>query len=379
MLYRVLGKTGLRVSQLGFGAMRLPMQGEGTAARVDRDKAIPMIYRAFEGGVNYIDTAVMYCNDDSQWAVGEALKGWRDKVILSTKNHYFGEDEGTWRRNLENSLERLQTSHIDIYNTHGINWKSYCTEVEPRVGKWMRKALDEGLIKHICTSFHDNNEALLKLADTGYADVITLQYNLLDRELEEGIGVLHAKGIGVIVMGPVGGGRLGASSEILQSINPEIRRVPELALRFVLANPNVSIALSGMSTIEQVEENLRIADSAAALTEGDRNAMDAQLSRLKAMADLYCTGCKYCVPCPSDINIPRIFQMYNEARVYGLWDHAKKSYARMCESGEEGQQPADACVDCGECLSKCPQSIPIPDQLREAATALRQEKDAESI
>jgi len=140
MIYRQLGKTGLRVSQLGFGAMRLPMVGKGKTASVDRDKAIPMMHHAFANGVNYIDTAVGYCNQDSQRAVGEALQGWRDKVIVSTKNPYYGEDEKSWWQNLENSLEWLQTDFIDIYNHHGINWQRYKDYVDKRMRPWMEKA-----------------------------------------------------------------------------------------------------------------------------------------------------------------------------------------------------------------------------------------------
>ncbi len=154
MQYTNLGNTGLRVSRLGFGAMRLPMEEGGE--RIDRDKAIPMIHDAFESGVNYIDTAVFYCKEDSQRVVGEALKGWRDKIILSTKNHYYGENEKDWWQNLENSLERLDTDHIDIYNTHGVNANSLEQNVKPRIIKWLQRAKDQGLIKHICTSFHVN-------------------------------------------------------------------------------------------------------------------------------------------------------------------------------------------------------------------------------
>ena len=215
MLYRQLGRTGLRVSQLGFGAMRLPMKEEDGVRVVDRELAIPMIHRAFEAGVNYIDTAVGYCNKDSQPTVGAALKGWREKIVVSTKNHYYGDDEKEWWGHLEDSLERLGVDYVDIYNHHGLNWERYQNNVEPRVSKWMQKAKDQGLIKHICCSFHDNNEALVKIIDTGYVESITLQYNLLYRDLEEGIAYAREKNVGIVVMGPVGGGRLGGSSEAL--------------------------------------------------------------------------------------------------------------------------------------------------------------------
>jgi len=369
VIYRELGRTGLRVSQLGFGAMRLPMLGEGEEARVNDELAVPMIHRAFEGGVNYIDTAVGYGNRDSQRAVGAALKGWREKIVVSTKNHYYGEEEADWWKNLEDSLRLLGLECIDIYNHHGISWKRWAESIEPRVGKWMRKAADQGLVKHVCVSFHDDNEALRKIVDTGYPASITLQYNMLDRKLEDGIAYAREKGVGVVVMGPVGGGRLGGDSDVLESALPNIDRVPELALRFVLANPNVTVALSGMSTMQQVEENLVTASDEVGLSEEDKAAIDEHLDRLKGMADLYCTGCGYCQPCPEEVAIPKIFDRYNRGRVYGLWESARADYARLGHGWDKGNK-ADACTECGECEEKCPQDIPIRQQLKEAHEAL---------
>lgn len=369
MIYRKLGNTGYSVSQLGFGAMRLPMLGEGDDAVVDRDKAIPMIHTAIEGGVNYIDTAVGYCNQDSQRAVGEALEGRREGIVVSTKNPEY-EDETKWWQNLENSLQRLRVDYIDIYNHHGINWQRYTEQVEPRLSRWMQSARDQGMIKHICASFHDNNENLKKLVETGYLETITLQYNMLDRALEEGIALAHERGIGIIVMGPVAGGRLGASSPVLEQLVPGIKRVPELAVRFVLANPNVAVALSGMSTMEHVVENVASASHGITLSEADKAAIAEHLERLKSMAELYCTGCGYCLPCSQEVNIPYIFKKYNEARVYGLWQPAREAYRAW--QWVQGKQ-ADACIECGECEDKCPQHIPIRDQLKDAHAALMAE------
>ncbi len=367
--------------------MRLPMKGEGKEATVDRDLAVPMIHRAFEAGVNYIDSAVGYCNSDSQCAVGDALKGWRDKIVVSTKNPDYGEDESVWWKNLEDSLERLQVDYIDIYNHHGLRWGSYVEHVEPRLGKWMMKARDQGLIRHICSSFHDNNEALIKLVDSGYVEVITLQYNLLDRQLEEGIAHAHANGVGIVVMGPVGGGRLGATSEVLEKLVPGIDRVPELALRFVLANPNVTLALSGMSTMQQVEENIATGSDESTLSDSDRAAMWQQgcltgddsfrqaagylphirehVERLTAMAKLYCTGCQYCMPCEAAaVNIPEALACYAVGKVYGLWEHAQRAYEQISKRAEDRNQTAEACTECGQCEEKCPQNLEIRELLK---------------
>lgn len=374
MHYRELGRTGLKVSQLGFGAMRLPMTGEGKEATVNDELAIPMIHRAFEAGVNYIDTAVGYGNRDSQRAVGVALEGWREKIVVSTKNPYYGEDEKDWWKNLEDSLRLLQVETIDIYNHHGMRWKTWNESVQPRVRAWMEKARDQGLVRHVCISFHDDNDALRNFVDTGYPASITVQYNMLDRKLTDGIAYAHEKGVGVVVMGPVGGGRLGDSSEVLETLVPGVKRVPELALRFVLSNPNVTVALSGMSTMQQVEENLATASDEVSLTAEDTAAIAEHLDRLKGMAELYCTGCGYCQPCPNEVAIPKIFDRYNRGRVYGLWDSARADYARIGKGWDKGAK-ADACTECGECEEKCPQNIPIREQLKEAHKALTEGQD----
>lgn len=371
MIYRTLGKTGLKVSQLGFGAMHLPMIGTGKEARINDELAVPMMQHAFESDVNYIDTAVFYCNADSQRAVGLALKSWRDKIVVSTKNHYMEADEKAWRQHLEDSLRLMDIGYIDIYNVHGINWSSYQKAFEPRIGKWMLKAKDQGLIRHICCSFHDNNQALRNIVDTDFFESITLQYNMLDRRLEDGIAHAHAKGMGVVVMGPIAGGRLGApSSDVLSGLVGGVSHVPELALRFVLANPNITMALSGMTTAQQVDENVATACDSVSLRPADHDAINQHLERLKKMADLYCTGCEYCMPCPQKVLIPRIFEHYNSSRVYGLVDVARQRYASLGEDQWEPGQRADACNECGACETKCPQKLPIRKQLKEAHKAL---------
>jgi len=371
--YRSLGKTGYKVSRLGFGAMRLSMTGKGKDARVDRDKAIPMIHRAFELGIDYIDTARGYCNEDSQRAVGEALEGYRDNIVVSTKNPYFGTDKKVWWTNLENSLRRLRVDYLDIYHFRGISWKIFTEDIEPRVNAWMLSAYDQGLVKHIAMSFHDTNDSLIKLVDTGLFESVTLQYNLIDRKLEDGIAHAHEKGLGIVVMGPVGGGRLGEPSSILGSMVDGRARVPELALRFVLANPHVTVALSGMSEMRHVEENVAVANDTRTLTKDELAEIDDRLTNLKKMADLYCTGCGYCMPCPHDVNIPRIFQLYNQTRVYDIQETSREAYSQIGKVEWEPGLPADACVECGECEPKCPQNIPIRKQLMEAHKVLSRE------
>jgi len=171
----------------------------------------------------------------------------------------------------------------------------------------------------------------------------------------------------VVIMGPVGGGRLGETGGTLgQKLPPGVASTPELALRFVMANPNVTIALSGMSTMEQVTENVAVPDSAGPLTPEQTAAVDELMGQLKAMADLYCTGCGYCKPCPNGVAIPDIFRLVNQYRVYGAKASAIDHYRRLIKHQKDDSRPADACVECGKCEEKCPQHIKIMEQLKQA-------------
>jgi predicted aldo/keto reductase-like oxidoreductase len=362
MQYADLGKTGYSVSRLGFGAMRLPTKGD----RIDRGKAIPMVRRAIELGVNLIDTAAGYNAGDSERLIGEAIAGLRQRLVLSTKNpHYDKRHDRPWWANLEGSLKRLGVEAIDLYHFHFLNWDSFQNHLAGPDGqlRWARKALDQGLIRHIGFSFHDKPENLLKLADTGEFEDVILQYNLIDRSNEKGIESLARRGMGVIVMGPVGGGRLGESSKAILKILPEARSVPEVALRFVLANGSVHAALSGMSTLEQVEENARVAQRTSPLTAGETRKVHSALARYKKLSDLYCTGCNYCMPCPWGVEIPANFSALNSLRVYDLPRLARQRYSRLAGKGT-------LCLACGSCMSKCPQHINIVKQLQETVRTL---------
>lgn len=372
LLYRMLGSTGLKVSQLGFGAMRLPMTGPDKDATVDIDKAAELMHRSFELGVNYVDSAVFYCNSDSQRAVGQAIKGWRDKLVVSTKNDYKGADEAAWHKNLNDSLRLLDVQCIDVYNIHGASWQVWQETIEPAISKWLLRARDQGLIKHICCSCHDAPANMIKLMDTGFFESFTVQYNLLDRRNEGAIAHAAAKGIGIVVMGPLAGGRIVTSQGAFNSVVPGQDDVTELALRFVLANPGVSLAISGMESLPIIEQNARVAGLDVPLTKEQYAALDAHLLRLKAAADLYCSGCNYCQPCPQNVRIPQVFSLYNLARVYANWPVAQRDYDAILHSQWDPQgRQADACNECGACEKKCPQRIPIRQQLKDAHQALK--------
>ena len=369
MKYTKFGNTGIKVSKLGFGAMRLPMVEVDGEKDVDYDKAVPMINRAFESGVNYIDTAIGYCNQKSEVAVGKALKGWRDKVYLATKNPVKNKSGSGWREKLEISLSKLDTDYIDFYHMWGLGWNAFQKmDVPGGPIEAAHKAKDEGLIKHISFSTHDNYENIIKIIDTGHFESMLLQYNLLDRKNEPAITHASKKGLGVVVMGPVGGGRLAAASTKLQGLMPESESSVETALRFVLANEDVNIALSGMQNIDMVEQNVEIASDASPLSEKERERVIAMLEENKKLADLYCTGCEYCLPCPQDINIPRVFDIFNYHNVYGLTNYAKNQYKKFKENEEEVDPTI--CVECGQCEDACPQNLEIIIKLKEAEKEL---------
>ena len=368
MQYTEFGKTGIKVSRLGFGCMRLPYTETEGKKVFDEEESIRMMHRAMELGVNYFDTAPGYCDTISEIIVGKALKGHRDQVYLSTK---YPTEVGTgddYEKKLEISLKKLDTDYIDFYHFWGISLDKWEKKLDTPDGPLARalKLRDQGVIRHISFSFHDKPENMMEIIRRGQGQLASVlcQYNLLDRANEDAIAFAHEQGLGVTIMGPVGGGRLGAPSQVIQDLLPgKVQSSAEMALRFVMNNPNVNIALSGMSSMEMVEENARVASDMSPLSAEENARVDAMLEENRRLAELYCTGCNYCMPCPKGLNIPEIFKMMNYHRVSGLTDYAKKTYAAI-GSGNLKFQNAAACVGCGQCEKKCPHHLHIREQLR---------------
>jgi len=384
MIYREFGKTGKKISALGFGCMRLPEikiaeMSEAEKKRreslswyesqkddtwiVDEEKAIPLLKAGYDAGINYFDTAMFYCHFKSQATLGKAVKLMdREKIMIATK---IPMDEvhsaSDFRRVLEHQLGLMNMDYIDFYHLHGIA-KGVFDEKIMGFGlkKEVQKALDEGLIKHISFSFHGDVKDVPYIVEKfEMFSSALLQYNLLDRSNEDNINYLAEKGIGVVAMGPVGGGRLSVPSELSEKLLGQNFSTPELAIRYVLGNKNVSCALSGMGDMEMLEGNLRVANMEVPMTEDDFGKAALMMEELKKLSDLYCPGCNYCMPCPKEINIPHIFNAYTYHNVYGLSAQAKNMW-----NAKRGA-PVSDCIDCGACNTKCPQGIDVMQKLKD--------------
>ena len=380
MQYRTFGKTGLQVSALGFGAMRLPA---GEDKQVDLEQAVPMLQRGIDLGINYIDTAYVYINGTSEVAVGQAIKPYdRSKLYLATKIPVHSAEDGSaavWREKLETSLKRFDTPYIDFILFHGLRWAEF-EQVISKPGAALeeaRKAQSEGLVRYIAFSSHDEVPGILKLIDTGEFASMLVQYNYLDRHNEPAIAHAAEQGMGVVIMGPVAGGRLATPQGVIVDNEGMLEiKTPEMALRYVWNNPNVSVALSGMNAMTQIEENCASASRLDSMDQGERTAVQQLFETNEKLADLYCTGCAYCLPCPNDINIPENFRFMNWHKVWGLEEQAREFYGKLGTEGfwapwgkVEGLK-ASECLQCGECEAKCPQNIHIMDQLEEVAATL---------
>lgn len=375
MNYREFGKTGEKISALGFGCMRFPEYQEDGKWFVDEEKTIAMVRRAYELGVNYFDTAPFYCNTNSEIALGKAVKPFRDKILLSTKCPCDKlKEPGDYRRFLEESLKKLDTEYIDFYHFWGINKKEYDEVILPMgLLEEARKVKEEGLIRHISFSFHDDPSAIKYIIDTSIEHGVPMesmlcQYNLLDRSNEEMITYAHEMGLGTVAMGPVGGGRLSAPTDLYTKLTgkPAIATY-ELAFKFCLGHPGLSCALSGMQTIEMVEQNVEIASSDAVLSEAEWQQLGESMEQLKKFSELYCTGCKYCQPCPAGIDIPKIFNLYTYYNVYGLKEHAQKAFSKHLADGDKTFKD---CLNCGKCEKACPQRLQIRKELERVEAVL---------
>jgi hypothetical protein len=281
---------------------------------IEQDKVNAMFVRARELGVNYFDTAWFYNDGLSEAAVGIALKDVRKDIYLSSKSPgHLVKKKGDYRRILEEQLRRLQTDYIDLYHFHGIGYDGF-HEIDEK-SDWLKEAYqarEEGLIRHIAFSFHDKPENMKRLIDLGHFESVLCQYNVIDQSNVEAMAYAREKGLGVIVMGPLGGGRVsGLPEELRERLGIEAKSSAEMALRFVFANPDIDCALSGMETLAMVEENAAVSEQRTALTPQELESINGVMAENAKLSDLYCTGCNYCMPCPEEVNIPHIFKMMN--------------------------------------------------------------------
>jgi hypothetical protein len=373
MHFRKLGKTNIKTSILGFGCMRLPTKDEKDGG-VDHEEAIKIIRQGIDAGINYVDSAYGYHKGESEVVLGKALQdGYREKVTLATKSPIWHEEftkTEDYERYLDEQMERLGVDCIDVYLFHAINEKRWKEKVlKLNLIEEAKKAREQGKIKHIGFSFHDKPELLKEIIDTDEFDMMLIQYNILDTKFEEVINHAGKKGMGIAVMGPVGGGRLaGEPREDMQKYLTKGRKnFADLALKFVFSNPNISVALSGMGSEKMVKDNIAIASNKNyTLTSEEKEKTKEIGERFKELTDNICTNCKYCMPCPNEVNIPFIFRALMYYEVYGQEETGKRYYSMIGKPDQVSGKQADSCIECGECEPKCPQKIPIIEQLKKA-------------
>lgn len=377
MLYRELGKTGCNVSVLGFGCMRFPIIG-GTGAAdlfdpsksIDETAAREMIDYAVEHGVNYFDTAYPYHGGQSEVFLGKHLKPYRRDVFLATKlPAWLVQDRHDFERIFSEQLERLQTDHIDFYLLHGLNRQLWGKMKELGALDFLDKVVSDGRVRYPGFSFHDDVKVFKEIEDSYDWAMSQIQYNYFDENYQagkEGLRYAAAKGSGVVIMEPLRGGKLAdripENIQLLWDSAPIKRTPAEWALRWVWNHSEVSTVLSGMSSMSQLVENIRIAENAVAdtLLRSELEVVGKVCRAYGDMLRIGCTGCAYCMPCPNGVNIPMNFSLYNDSFMFKDEELNFMLYNQMLLP----EQKASNCAECGECEEHCPQQIEIPEELK---------------
>ncbi|OGO38944.1 MAG: aldo/keto reductase [Chloroflexi bacterium RBG_16_57_8] len=379
MQYRRFGKLDWKVSALGFGAMRLPTT-DRDPAHVDEPEAIRMIRYAIDHGVNYLDSAYLYHMGNSERVVGKALKdGYRQRMRLATKiPHRSCETAADFDRILNEQLGKLQTDKIDFYLLHGLNAQGWPKMRDLGIIPWAEKQMAAGKIGHLCFSFHDKYDVLKSIIDA-YDNwtFCQVQYNFMDIENQagrKGVEYAASKGLGVVVMEPIRGGLIAKQPpEVVEKIWATAKRDwsrAEYALQWVWDQPEVSVALSGMSNMQQVVENVASAGRSGpgTLNGDDLKLIDQVRQAYRSLTPIPCTQCGYCQPCPNGVLIPNIFQIYNESTMYN--DPAMGKFRYQGPMGPKPEEKADRCMECGECEAACPQNVTVIDWLKKAHETL---------
>jgi len=366
MQYRKFGKLDWIPSALGFGCMRLPVLN-GDSHQIDEAEATRMIRHAIDQGVNYIDTAYGYHGGNSEKVVGRVLKdGYREKVRLATKLPLWNVNEyADFDRLFNEQLEKLQTDTIDFYLLHAVNHERWEKVERLGVTKWAEGLIRSGRIHYLGFSFHDLYPVFEQVIDAydGWT-FCQIQYNyldLLEQAGEAGLKLAASRGLAVVIMEPLLGGRLANLPEAYRSIfdqSKTARTLADWSFQWLWNQPEISVVLSGMSTMQQVDENLASADHSGigSLPQEDMKLYEEVRAKYLELSPVPCTSCKYCMPCPNGVNIPRSFELFNRGLLMGDMDFMRFRYGAIPQENQ-----AESCIQCRECEEKCPQHIPISE------------------
>ena len=373
MLYREVPKNGDKLSVLGYGCMRLPVQMNS----INQKLAEKQILYALERGVNYFDTAVPYHNGKSEPFLGKVFSknGYREKVKLATKlPHWSANSREDMGRILDEQLSKLKTDRIDYYLVHGINGELWETAKHNGVIEFLDDALKVGKIVNAGFSYHGLAEDFNGIVDDYDWTFCQIQYNFLDTKNQAGkAGLKYAasKDMAVMVMEPLRGGNLAKtppdSVQAIWAKADESKTPAAWSLGWIWNHPEVTVVLSGMNNDDHIDENLALAEKALPNDFSEKELMLVReaAAEFRKVMRVGCTGCQYCMPCPAGVNIPSCFECYNSKHAFN--DKGAKMMYLFQNGGivTEKQTLASMCVQCGECLEKCPQHLPIPDLLKD--------------
>lgn len=371
---RMIPAFGKEISRLGYGGMRFPKNGD----EVDMDAAVQLLRKAYEMGINYFDTAMVYHKGESEKIFGKAFEPYpRDSYLIADKmSIWLCSDEEDMKARFYNQLKTLKTDYIDFYLVHSLNRNHYKKVKDLHCVEFLQQMKQEGKIKHLGFSFHDTYQVFTQILNDYTWDFVQIQLNYLDwhnQGAEQLYRELERRNLPVMVMEPVRGGYLATidseRAKPFLELEPQ-RSIASWAIRWVESLPQVAVVLSGMSDLQQLEDNVATMTHFEPMNEQELAAIDRVVEEIRKVNEIPCTGCRYCMDCPMGVDIPEIFSIYSQHKIFGKEKAFVQDYEEVVEHGNG----AEHCVRCMACTTKCPQMIAIPDKLEMIAKLYAQKK-----